>query len=143
MCYYRSDVHPLSLCSVCHYFLSISPSAPLLFLAASLHLLSGICAVSTCSAHHSALPVSYVIVRRIYRRGFTEFTSGVIRGNFRAGLPRSFGVTVVLLKSYEFTRGFSETPVWSYSRFDGLTFGRQRRASALCAQLHGGKSHTV
>jgi len=57
--------------------------------------------------------------RRINRRGFTEFISGVIRGNFRAGLPPPVGVTVVLLKSYELTRGFSETLVWSYSRFDG------------------------
>ena len=40
-------------------FFPISPSAPLLFLAASLHPLSGICAVSACIAHHSALPVSY------------------------------------------------------------------------------------
>jgi len=55
--------------------------------------------------------------RRIYRRGFTEFISGVIRGNFRARLPRPFGVTVVLLKSWGFTRGFSETPVWPYSRW--------------------------
>jgi len=37
--------------------------------------------------------------RRIYRRDFTEFISGVIRGNLRAGLPRPFGVTVVLIKS--------------------------------------------
>ena len=39
------------------------------------------------------------VSRRIYQRAFTEFISGVIRGNFRAGLPRPFGVTVVLLKS--------------------------------------------
>jgi len=39
-----------------------------------------------------------------------EFISGVIGGHFRAGLPRPFGITVVLLKSSEFTRGFSEKP---------------------------------
>ena len=40
-------------------FFPISPSAPLLFLAASLHPLSGRFAQLVPVAHHSALPVSY------------------------------------------------------------------------------------
>ena len=59
-CYYRSDVHPLSLCSMCHYFFL---SLHLLhFFSFSLPLASILCpgfAQLVPVAHHSALPVSY------------------------------------------------------------------------------------
>jgi len=57
VCYYRSDVHPLSLCSMCHYFFL---SLHLLHLF-SLPLASIFCpgfAQLVPVMHHSALPVS-------------------------------------------------------------------------------------